>query len=153
MADTWVEKPFLKINEVDYSSSVRSISLTFGRETVEKTAGGDGTRVNMSGLKNWRCEVTLKDDYADNGLDDALYNLADAGTPFILRVRPSTDSSGAANPEYYTASNVDPFTAAAGAIFDGPYTLIGGSIGALAEKTVAFVPAGTATKLHRNPLT
>ena len=148
MADTWVEKPFLKINEVDYSSAVRSINLTFGREPVEKTAGGDGTRTNLSGLKNWRCEVTLKDDYASSGLDEAMFALADAGTAFILRVRPSTAAISTSNPEYYTANASD--VATAGAIFDGPYPLMGGSIGSLAEKSISFVPAGTATKLYRD---
>ena len=131
MADMFVEKPYLAINGVDYSSKVRSVKMTFGREAVEKTAGGDGTRINLSGLRTWRVEATLKEDYADNALDEALYALSDAGTAFTVAVRPSTDAISASNPEY-----------GGSAVFDGPYDLIGGSIGALAEKTVAFVPAG-----------
>lgn len=132
MADMFVEKPYLAINGVDYSSKVRSVKLTFGREAIEKTASGDGTKINLSGLRTWRVEATLKEDYADDGLDEALYTLSDAGTAFTVAVRPSTDGITASNPEY-----------AGSAVFDGPYDLIGGSVGALAEKTVTFVPAGS----------
>lgn len=135
MADSWVEKPYLSINAVDYSSKVRSVKLTFGREPIEKTAGGDGTRINMSGMKNWQIDVTLKDDYAASAMDSALFTLADAGTAFNIEVRPSTDAVSTSNPKY-TGS----------ALFSGPYDLVSGSVGALAEKTISFVPAGALSR-------
>lgn len=135
MADMFIDNPYLAIGNVDYSSKVRSVKLTFGREAIEKTAGGDGTRINMNGLRNWRVEVTLKEDYAANGLDEELYALADAGAAFDVKVRPTTGAATATNPQY----NGD-------AVFDGPYDLLSGSVGALAEKTIAFVAAGALTR-------
>lgn len=132
MADTWVEKPFLSINGVDYSNNVISIDVDFGRDPIENTAGGDGTHISLSGLKKWTIKVTLNEDYADAGLDDALFALADAGTTFVVIVRPSTAAVGPNNPKYTGT-----------AIFDGPYSLLAGSIGELAKKTVGFAAAGT----------
>lgn len=148
MADTWVDDPYLSINGVDYSDQVRSISLTAGRLPVERTASGDGGTQSMPGLRNWRCEVTLKEDYANGGLDDALWALADAGTVFILRVRPTQDAVGTGNPEYVTTNLVGD-TATAGAMVDGEYDLVSGTVGTLAEKTIAFIPGASQTRLMR----
>lgn len=148
MADTWVDDPYLMINAVDYSLAVRSISLTAGRQPVERTAGGDGGTQSIPGLRIWRLEVTLKDSYVDNGLDEALWALSDAGTVFILRVRPTSDAVAATNPEYVT-TNLAGDTAAAGAIIDGPYDLVSGAVGSLAEKTIAFIPGAPQTRLMR----
>lgn len=148
MADTFVDDPYVMINAVDYSSKVRSVRLTGGREPVDRTAGGDGTRVALPGLRNWRLEVTFKEDLVDNGLDEALWALADAGTAVIIRVRPTQDAVGTGNPEWVT-TNLAGDTATAGAIIDGPYDLVSGGIGALAEKTIAFIPGASQTKLTR----
>lgn len=148
MADTFVDDPYLSVNGVDYSDYVQSITLTGGRETIEKTAGGDGGRINMPGLRIWRCEVTLKEDLTDGGIDEAIWVLADAGTVFILRVRPTTDVVSATNPEWVT-TELTGLVATAGAIVDGAYDLVTGTVGSLATKTIAFVPGASQTKLTR----
>lgn len=150
MADMFVDNPYLMVNGVDYSSKVRSVKLSYGREPIETTSGGDGTRVSMPGLKSWRLEVTLKDDYVSSGLDQALFALSDAGTAFSVRVRPVNTAIGTSNPEWVT-TNLAANASAAGAMIDGPYDLLSGSVGSLAEKTIAFIPAGgTQTKLTRS---
>ena len=148
MADSWVDDPYLAINGVDYSLKIRSISLTGGRQSVDRTAGGDGGTISMPGLRIWRCEVTVKDDYANGGLDDALWALAEAGTPFILRVRPTSDAVANTNPEYVT-TGLSGLVATAGAIFEGPFDLVSGAVGALAEKTLVIIPGAPQTRLMR----
>lgn len=119
----------------DISTKVRQVTLRHGREAVEKTAGGDGTRVYMNGLRVTELEITLKEDYVNDGLDEDIWDLVEAGAAFEVHVRPSTDAISTANPDYYGDF-----------ILDGPVDLVSGPVGALMEKTLRLLPSETLTR-------
>lgn len=140
MADTWLDKPHVTINGVNYSALVRRLGLTYGREPVEKTAGSDGMRISLSGLRNLRVELEMKEEFAS--LDTNFFTLIESGASFAVVIRPDKDAAiSAANPEYQIAAM----------IFDGPIPLISGGVGELLTKSFALVPyTGGASAIVRD---
>lgn len=136
MPDIFMQNPHVTLGSAgDISSKVRSVSLRHGRESIEKTASGDGTRVYMNGLRVTELEITLKEDYAVGALDDDIWALIEAGVAFEVHVRPTTGAISTANPDYFGDF-----------IFDGAVDLISGSVGELQEKTLRLLPAETLTR-------
>lgn len=136
MADIVLTDPYVLITGAgDISSKVQSVTLRHGREAIEKTAGGDGTRVYMNGLRVTSLEVTLKEDYVDDGLDEDLWTIVEAGAAVEVHVRPSTGAIDAANPDYYGDF-----------IIDGPIDLVSGGVGELMKKTISLLPSETLTR-------
>src|SRR3990167_1376994 len=100
MAKTVLTAPYILINAVDYSTIVKSVELNITREQLDAAAGGDDTAIKKLGLRNITLRVNFFQDYADNGLDESLFDIWDAEVAVALELRPSTDAVGAANPSY-----------------------------------------------------
>ena len=100
MAKTVLTAPYILINAVDYSTIVKSVELNITREQLDAAAGGDDTAIKKLGLRNITLRVNFFQDYADNGLDESLYDIWDAEVAVALELRPSTDAVGVTNPSY-----------------------------------------------------
>ena len=100
MAKTVLTAPYILINAVDYSTIVKSVELNITREQLDAAAGGDDTAIKKLGLRNITLRVNFFQDYADNGLDESLFDIWDAEVAVALELRPSTDAVGVTNPSY-----------------------------------------------------
>jgi len=118
----------VEIGGNDISANVSSVTLNYEADAVEKTCMGDGTHLNMGGLKNWGLELELLDDYDAAAVDSILFPLV--GTEVACLVRPSSAVVGVSNPEY-TGQGI--ITA---------YPPLGGSVGDAAGSSISIVPAG-----------
>jgi hypothetical protein len=123
----------------DISSMITSIELALNWDEIEYTnfASG-GWREVTSGLGNGNVSVTFNDSYAASNVD-ALFGLG--GTfgptvqPIYLDVRPTSAARGSTNPSYVMLIRN----------FGG--TLLGGSVGSLATKSMTFRLSGRPTRL------
>jgi len=81
----------------DVLTDVRSVTLTYEAEVLDDTTMGDGTRVNVGGLKVWSAEVELHQTASGT---TSSYLFPKVGTIRNLKVRASATGVGAANPEF-----------------------------------------------------
>lgn len=125
---------FCSINNVDLSSKTRRVTLTLGADAVENTTMGVGTRVNMSGLKQWSLSVEFNQDFAAGSVDATLAPLV-GGAAVTVAVRPvKANAISATNPQYE------------GNAILSSYNPLDGNVGDLATATAEFSPAGALTR-------
>lgn len=118
---------YLSIDGTEYSDQVRSVSVPYSAEALDKTAMTDGTRTNTGGLKVWSIDLEMYND-AD-ALDAALFSLVGSST-FTVIVRPTTAAASTSNPQY------------SGTGFLESYTPIAGAVGELMMTPVRILSAG-----------
>lgn len=135
MAEFYLQSPYVVLGGTDVSAYVRGVKLDVGRENLDNTVGGTGTRTSMMGLKIWSLQIEFRQDMADNLLDEILWNLLDAGAAFAVIVAVLGTGETANNPEY--TGNM---------VFDGGYSPIQGSVGDYAVVTVNLTAAGALTR-------
>lgn len=122
----------VEINAVNLSTLVRKITLKPSADAQESTAMGATYRARLGGLKDWNLEVEFNQDFAAALVDATLWPLL--GTVTAVKVRPTTGTITATNPEYQgNAVLVD-------------YSPLDGSVGDLAVTKVSFSGAGTLTR-------
>ena len=115
------------------SGKVTSVTLTYEGEIHDKTAMGSSFRKRISGLKNWNCAIEFNMDYADNAVEDRLWDyIGSSGT--YLTIRPSSIAIGAANPRYH------------GSVLLESMPVISGGVGELAKCSVTFQGNGSLTR-------
>jgi hypothetical protein len=134
MAVQTLTNVFFSINSNNLSDHVSSVALAYERETQDMTAMGDGTRINVAGLKNWSMEIEFNQDFANSNVDDLLFAIADAGAAVTCILRPDAGSVGANNPQYSGSGVVT------------SYNPLGSAVGDGAKTSISIVPAGTLTR-------
>ncbi|MDD5533790.1 MAG: hypothetical protein PHC52_13425 [Syntrophales bacterium] len=107
------------------SDHVRSVTMPVEVAEVEATCGGQTAMARLAGLKDWSLTVTFNQDFADNDVDEEIWDAIDAGEVAII-VRPDTEAAAATNPEY-TGNGI---------VFG--YDPMNGSIGQLHECSVTI---------------
>ncbi len=95
---TYLSNPVVTINAVDMTDQVSSAVFTRVVEALESTAFGSTSRVYTSGLANNTLTVTMYNSYAASETYATLKDLV--GTQVIVKVKPSTGSTSATNPEH-----------------------------------------------------
>lgn len=101
MAKYVLTDPFVNIDGVDYSAAFKSGEFNLSRAELDAAAGGDDTEIKKLGLRQISLRLTMFQDYTDNALDEALFNIWNGEDTVPIRIRPSkTDAISAANPEY-----------------------------------------------------
>lgn len=119
MAVTVFTDADVTINAIDFSSYVKSLTLNLTNDIPETTAMGVGTtRTRIVGLKDWTIEVTMNEDWADNAVDEDLWDIYNAAVAVEIIVKPSTDAGSASNPVYTGSGVLEGFTPMAGAVGD-----------------------------------
>lgn len=122
----------VEINSVNLSDHVRKVTLSPSADAQESTAMGATYRARLGGLKDWKVEVEFNQDYAASNVDVTLFALL--GSTTTIKVRPTTGSIAATNPEY------------TGTVLLTEYTPIDGSVGDLAMAKANFEGAGALTR-------
>lgn len=125
----------VEVNSVDLSDWVTSVTLPIEYEALEDTAFGDSARSRLAGLQDSTIQLNFNQDFAAGGPDATI--MAADGTVVVIKVRPTSSSIGATNPEYvgsYLISEYSPFT---------------NSVGELATTSVSW-PLSDADGIARN---
>lgn len=100
----------VEVNSVDLSDWVTQVQLPIEYEALEDTAMGDTGRSRIAGLQDSTLGLTFNQDFAAGGPDATI--AAAQGTVVTIKVRPTSASIAATNPEYvgtYLISQNNPF--------------------------------------------
>ena len=122
----------IEINSVVLSAWGNSVSLNYEAEAQDDSAFGDTTRQSKGGMKNWSGEIEFFQDYAASAPDVSLFSLV--GSQVAIKIRPTSGSISATNPEYQGTALIT------------SYKPIAGSLGEMLKTGVSFVAAGTLTR-------
>ena len=107
--------------------------LTIDVEEKDITTFADaGWKAVMGGLKSGQLALSLKQDIADDGLDEDFWTIL--GTNATFEVRLTQASVGPANPKY------------TGTLFVKEWKPLNGSVGDIAEMDVTFPTSGVVTR-------
>ena len=127
-------KAYLSVNSVDYSSSIKSLSIPMSVEELDASVMGGDTKIAEPGLKEFSLSAEFLTDFAASGLDKKLWDLWDARSKVPIEVRPDSGAVSTSNPKYTFTGFISSF--------DG----LGGGHGELA---MASVTIKNTTKLTR----
>lgn len=100
----------VEVNSVDLSDWVTGVTLPIQFDALENTAMGDTARSRQAGLQDSTIQINFNQDFAAGGPDATI--AAAQGTVVAIKVRPTSASIGATNPEYvgsYLISENNPF--------------------------------------------
>lgn len=120
------------VNGVDLSDHVRSLTLQYNADAVDKTAMGDTTRNRTGGLKDWSVSIEFNQDFAANEVDATLFPLV--GSTFTFTGKPTSAAVSATNPSFSGSALLE------------SYQPINGSVGDLHTTSVSLVAAGDLTR-------
>ncbi|MEO3923012.1 radical SAM protein [Micromonosporaceae bacterium B7E4] len=100
----------VEVNSVDLSDWVTGVTLPIQFDALENTAMGDTARSRQAGLQDSTIQIQFNQDFAAGGPDATI--AAAQGTVVAIKVRPTSASIAATNPEYvgsYLISENNPF--------------------------------------------
>lgn len=120
---------YINISANDLSAYGNQVNFSYEAETLDETSFGDDTRINKGGLKVWGFEINFNQDFADNLLDEILFNLV--GQQVTVAFRPVNGAISTGNPEYTGTGLIQ------------SYKPIGNSVGELAGASLTIECAGT----------
>ena len=130
-----VKTPQIEVNGKNLSDHLTDVSLTYEADEIESTSSG--TTVNdksfIAGLRSWKVDATLQQDYDALSVDATLFALVGAD-PFTIKVRPTSAVKGATNPSFE------------GNAILTSYPPISGAVGELAKVSVSFRGTGALTR-------
>jgi len=132
MAELVLKNAFVSVDGNDVSGNVKSVTLTYSAEALEKTAMGDNTRNKIGGLLDWSMAVEFNEDYAAAAIDSIMFPLVGTVVPVI--VRPDAGVVSTSNPQY------------AGQGLVVSYPPLGGAVGELASASVDIQAGGDLTR-------
>ena len=133
MGEFVYDDAYLTVNSVDLSDHLRSSQLNGSADSLDKTAMGQIARTFLVGLLNWSLSVEFNDDLAASDVDVTLYNAFKARVAVAVAWRAVNDTISATNPEFQFNSLINAYN-------------IGGSIGALAVKSLSWQVDGDVTR-------
>lgn len=132
MALAWT-RGRLNVGTTNVTSYIRSLSLDYAAEMLDRTVMGDLTRKSLPGLKVWSVTAELKQDTA-GALDALLFPLI-GSTGFTVYCQSlATSNVSDANPRYSGTAVLE------------NYNPLGGSVGDLRVSSVTFRSAGTLSR-------
>lgn len=123
------------VNSDDISAYTRSVTLELAQDAPEDTAMGDSSRSYLGGgLKGANVTLEMNDDFADNALDEVLWDIYTAGAAVACTIKPVKGTAiSAANPEFQFNAIMTSFGG-------------GGAVGDAARKTATFLVTGNVTR-------
>ena len=119
------------VNNIDLSSYLQELTVSYQAELLDETAMGDLTRARIGGLKVWSFAAKLNDDFASAGPSNTIWG--NVGCQSCVEWRPTNACSTTANPYYWGIAAIDGCP-------------MGGSVGTLAQETITFQSAGVLTR-------
>jgi hypothetical protein len=100
----------ITFNSVDVSDFATSVTLPIEFEELEDTAFGDNAHSRIAGLQDSTISIDWNQSFAASEVDATIW--AAIGTVVTIKVRPTSASISATNPEYsgtYLISKYNPF--------------------------------------------
>jgi hypothetical protein len=117
MATQVIINPVVTFAGVDISANVESVEIPIELEEKEFTnAASGGNRERKAGLRDSSISLLLQQDWADNGLDETIWNAL--GTLVEIRAKANNAVVSASNPEYRASYLISKHTPIAGAVGD-----------------------------------
>lgn len=84
----------------DISSFLSSVTINPTRSDHDDTTfGADGKR-HKAGMMDGSVAMEFVDSFTDDGIDEILWSIFEAGDNVEMRVRPTADAISTSNPEY-----------------------------------------------------
>lgn len=124
---------FVKLNAVDLSDHVRSVTLNYEAADLDTTAMSDNSQNRIAGLKDWSAEIEFNQDHAAASVDATLFSLVGAAA-FAVEFRSDAGAVAATNPKY------------TGNAILTSYPPIGGSVGDVSTAKVTVMGDGDLTR-------
>ena len=121
------------INSVDLSDHIRSVTINYGAEILDKTAMGDSSRTRLAGLKDWSVDIEFNQDFAAAEVDATLFSLV-GSTDFTIAIRPTSTGASATNPNFNGRCLLE------------TYPPLGNAVGELATVSITFQGDGDLTR-------
>jgi hypothetical protein len=100
MATLVFKNAYAKINDVDLSAWMNSISVNIEQPTVDDTNMGDNSLAFLCGLKNGTFTVNWSQDFAAAAVDASMWAIYDGEIPVSFILKPNGDTTAVANPKY-----------------------------------------------------
>lgn len=122
----------IKVNTVDFSSSLASVELNLEAEDVDTTAFGSSFRSRVGGLRDGSISLNFHQDFAASSVDQTLNPLI--GTIATVVIIPNGTAVSATNPSYTVTCLVN------------QYQPFASSVGDLATTSVTWPLSGTVTR-------
>ncbi len=124
---------YMTVNAVDLSDHLRSSQLNGTGDTLDKTAMGQVARTFLVGLLNHSLSVEFNEDLAGGSVDATIYAAYKAKVAVAIAWRAENTTISATNPEFQFNSLINQYN-------------IGGSVGALATKSLSWQIDGDITR-------
>jgi predicted secreted protein len=128
-----LKNAYVVINSVNLSSYVRSVTINYGAEMLEKTAMSANSKQRIAGLKDWSVDIEFNQDFAAASVDATLFPLVGAAS-FPIEIRPDAGAVSATNPKYTGNALLE------------SYPPISGSVGELATVSITLQGDGDLTR-------
>ena len=120
----------IKLNNVDYSSSIAAVTLDITADAVETTSFSSDYRTRIGGLKDASLTIDWHQDFGSGAIDSVLFPLL--GSEATVVIKPTSGSVSSSNPSYAGVWLVESYQ---------PYA---SSVGDLATFSTTWSLAGTA---------
>lgn len=130
MAEIVIKDPNVTINTVDLTSYVRSLTINYSAEILDKTASGDSSRSRIAGLLDWNVTIEFNQNYAAATVDATLFPLVGAAA-FAIILKPDGAATAVTNPKFTGNALLE------------SYPPISGSVGELAVTSITLQGDGT----------
>jgi len=124
----------VEFNSVVISDHCTEASIPVESDEVETTAFGSTWKTRLSGLKDGKVELKLNQDYASGSVDATFWAAFAAGTNVTVKLRPTSSSISATNPEYSVS------------VVPTQHTPVAGSVGELSTFDVSFPTSGAVSR-------
>lgn len=112
------------------TNHVRSVTINYAAEMLDKTAMQNDSRARIAGLKDWSVNVEFNQDYAAGSVDATLFPMVGSTAKYIS-IRPTTAVGSATNPRFNGLGLLE------------SYPPVGGGVGDLATVSVTFQGGGS----------
>ena len=132
MARVVLTNALVKINNVDLSDHVASVTITQNVDEVETTAFGDAGRTRVGGLQDSSIALDFHQDWAAGEVDATISPLVGGTASFYISSQGTAIS--ATNPVY------------SGTVLLTQYTPIAGGVGDLSTVSVTWPVSGVVTR-------
>lgn len=118
------------LNAVNMSPFTTSATLSITVDEKETTVfGGGGYKSRIGGLKDWKLDMELNDDFAAAAVDATIWPLL--GTVTAVTIKATSAANAVTNPQY------------SGSVLVAQYTPIDGKVGDLGNTKVSWNGSGT----------
>ncbi len=112
------------------STGLRSVTINYSAELLDKTAMGAASRRRIAGLKDWNATMEFNQNFRSTNMEKFLFNMVGAySSNSWLQIKPTSSTS----PRYHGKCLLESYP-------------IGGSIGALATVSVTVQGDGNLTR-------